>query len=87
VVPAGSMGARDVLVGVVIAFDVADVGRVIAALGMTMKLATDALEKPTGRADALDVATDSADAVVGIGVAIRNTGHDQDVEIGGADLV
>ncbi len=70
-----------------VALDVADVGRVIAALGMTMKLATDALEKPTGRADALGVATDSADAVVGIGVAIRNTGDDQHVRIGGPTLV
>src|SRR5262249_44624448 len=51
---------------------VADAGRVIAALGMTMKLATEALQKPTGDADALGVATDCADAVVGIGAAIRS---------------
>jgi hypothetical protein len=48
---------------------------VIAALGMTIKLATEALQKPTGDADALVVSTDCADAVVGIGVAIRSTDH------------
>jgi len=70
-----------------VTLDIADIGRVIAALGMTMKLATDALEKPGGRADAFGVATDCADAVVGIGAAIRNTDGDDEVEIGGPTLV
>ncbi|MGH8882074.1 MAG: hypothetical protein ACRD0P_32800, partial [Stackebrandtia sp.] len=30
--------------------DIPDAGRVVAALGMTMKLATDALQSPTGHA-------------------------------------
>jgi len=34
---------------------------------MTMRLATDALQGPTGRADALGVATDCADADDGVG--------------------
>jgi hypothetical protein len=70
-----------------VALDIGDAGRVIAALGMTMKLATEALEKPGGRADALGVATDCADAVVGIGVAIRGTGQaSAEIEIGGSTL-
>ncbi len=69
-----------------VVLDITDTGRVIAALGMTMKLATEALQTPTGHADALGVATDCADAVVGIGAAIRST-DDEDIEIGGATLV
>jgi len=38
---------------------------------MTMKLATDAMESKPRRADALGVAADCADAVVGIGAALR----------------
>jgi hypothetical protein len=50
-------------------------------------LATEALQKPTGDADALGVATDCADAVVGIGVAIRSTDHaNAEIEIAGPAL-
>ena len=70
-----------------IEISIADTGRVIAALGMTMKLATDALSQPHGPAEALGVATDSADAVVGIGAAIRNTHPGADVLVGGPTLV
>jgi hypothetical protein len=70
-----------------VTLSIADAGRVIAAVGMTMKLATDALSQPPGAAEALGVATDSADAVVGIGVAIRNTHPGAAVQVGGPTLV
>jgi hypothetical protein len=70
-----------------VTLSIADAGRVIAALGMTMKLATDAVAQPPGPAEALGVATDSADAVVGIGVAIRNTHPGAAVQVSGPTLV
>lgn len=68
-----------------VTLSIADAGRVIAALGMALKLATDAFS--SGPAEALGVATDSADAVVGIGVAIGNTHPGADVNVGGPTLV
>ena len=64
-----------------------EAGRVIAALGMTMKLATQALQLPGSRSETLGVATDLADAVVGMGVAIESTGEGQPVQVGGSTLV
>lgn len=70
-----------------VTLSIADAGRVIAALGMTMKLATDAWAQPLGPAEALGVATDTADAVVGIGAALRNAHPGTAVQVGGSTLV
>jgi hypothetical protein len=70
-----------------ITLDVAELGRVIAALGMTMKLATDAMETAAERTEALGVATDCADAVVGAGAALRGSHGATRVQITGPTLV
>jgi len=70
-----------------VTLNVADLGRIIAAAGMTMKLATDAMESKPRRADALGVATDCADAVVGIGAALRRAASATRVQIDGPTLV
>jgi hypothetical protein len=62
---------------------VADLGRVVAAIGMTMKLATDALESkppPSRRAGR------AADAAVGIGAALRRADGATRVQITGPTL-
>ncbi|MFG2058535.1 hypothetical protein ACGFI9_31375 [Micromonospora sp. NPDC048930] len=65
---------------------VPDAGRVLAALGMACKLATEQIGQAT--ADAAGVLTDAADAIVGIGAQLRtNTSGDQPVTIGGRTLV
>lgn len=78
-------GAVDTVEPVVLG--VAETGRVLAALGMTLKLAVDALQDTHDSDDALSVATDTADAVVGIGAAIHNHDPAHPVEIGGRALV
>jgi hypothetical protein len=70
-----------------VTLNVADLGRVIAAVGMTMKLATDVVESKPRRADALGVATDCADAIVGIGAALRRADGATRVQIAGPTLV
>ncbi len=64
---------------------VPDAGRVIAALGMVCKLATEQIEKDP--ADAAGLLTDAADAIVGIGAEIRTSKHDEPVTINGRTLV
>jgi hypothetical protein len=64
---------------------VPDAGRVLAALGMVCKLATERIGKDP--ADAAGVLTDAADAVVGIGAEIRTTEHNEPVTISGRTLV
>jgi hypothetical protein len=69
---------------------VTDAGRVTAALGMAAKLAVDALDAapdPAARSDALGVATDCADAVVGVGVAIQDLAEDSTVQIAAPAVV
>jgi hypothetical protein len=66
---------------------VADLGRVIAAVGMTMKLATDAMESESHRVQALGMATDCADAIVGTGAALRTVPGVTRVELAGPTLV
>jgi hypothetical protein len=68
-----------------ISLSVAETGRVIAALGMAIKLAAEHAEA-TG-ADASGVAHDGADAVVGIGAVIAKAGRAPRVEVGGQMLV
>jgi len=70
-----------------VTLNVADVGRIIAAVGMSMKLATDAMESASRRTEALGVATDCADAVVGIGAAVRRAAGATRVQITGSTLV
>lgn len=50
---------------------ITDAGHVTAALGMIMKLVARVLDDHPGDADALGIATDAADAVVGLGHALR----------------
>jgi len=68
-----------------VAIAVGDAGRVVAALGMAVKLAGAHVDRT--RADAVGVAADGADALVGIGVAIGVAGGSARVEIGGRTLV
>jgi hypothetical protein len=65
----------------------ADVGGVIAALGMIMKLVTDALDRNVARADSMGIATDCADAVVGLGVAVNHADPGGPVQVDGRTLV
>jgi hypothetical protein len=65
----------------------ADVGAVVAALGMSLKLAAQELEQEAQFADALGVTTDAADAVVGLGAALRGAVDRDKVSIGGPSLV
>lgn len=58
---------------------VPDAGRVLAALGMVCKLATEEIEKDP--ADAAGLLTDAADAIVGIGAEIRTSNRDEPVTI------
>ncbi len=46
----------------------ADVGRVVAALGLVLKLATNVFEIDAQRVNVLGIATDASDAVVGMGL-------------------
>lgn len=62
----------------------AEAGRVVAALGMVMKIATNRVEDPQSRADALGISTDGADAIVGVGVALRGAGPGQNVTVSGS---
>ncbi|MFB6396502.1 hypothetical protein [Polymorphospora lycopeni] len=64
---------------------VPDAGRVIAALGMVCKLATEQINKDS--ADAAGVLTDAADAIVGIGAQVRTNQDYEPVTIAGRTLV
>jgi hypothetical protein len=64
---------------------VPDAGRVVAALGMVCKLATEQIGKDP--AEAAGVLTDAADAIVGIGAEIRTNEDNEPVTIGGPTLV
>lgn len=65
----------------------ADVGAVVAALGMSLKLAAQELEHEVQFADALGVTTDAADAIVGLGAALRGAPDRDKIAIGGPSLV
>jgi hypothetical protein len=52
-----------------------------------MKLATDAMESESQRVQALGVATDCADAIVGIGAALRRANDATRAELAGPTLV
>lgn len=67
--------------------DAASIARVFASVGMAMKLATEAMEKEALRTDALGVATDCADAVVGVAAALAAAHGAEQVEVGGPTLV
>ena len=68
-----------------ITIKVKDVGRVIAALGMAIKLAADHIEAHQG--DAVGITTDGADALVGLGVAMRTASDVGEFQLGGQHLV
>jgi hypothetical protein len=70
-----------------VTLDVAEAGRVLASLGMTLKLAVEAMETGRDRTSALGITTDIADAVVGIGVAVHNRDQAQPVMVAGPTLV
>jgi hypothetical protein len=62
-----------------------DVGRIVAALGMVVKLAVAHAEHT--RADAAGITHDGADAMVGVGAAIVRAAGSSHVDIGGQTLV
>ncbi len=62
-----------------------DAGRVVAALGMAVKLAGEHIEGH--QADALGITTDGADALVGLGVAISAAEGASEFRFGGQHLV
>lgn len=64
---------------------VADVGRIVAAIGMVIKLATE--HAVSHQTDALGILTDSADALVGLGVAISTAKGADEFQFGGERLV
>ncbi|WP_410814998.1 hypothetical protein [Micromonospora sp. 067-2] len=64
---------------------VPDAGRVVAALGMVCKLATDEVDKDP--ADAAGILTDAADAIVGLGALLKSNGDALPMTIGGRTLV
>jgi hypothetical protein len=63
----------------------ADAGRVVAALGMAVKLAAEHIEGH--QADALGITTDGADALVGLGVAMSAAKGASEFRFGGQHLV
>jgi hypothetical protein len=62
-----------------------DAGRVVAALGMAVKLAAEHIEGH--QADALGITTDGADALVGLGVAMSAVKGASEFRFGGQHLV
>lgn len=64
---------------------ITDAGRVIAALGMTVKLAAEHIEGH--QAEAAGIATDGADALVGLGVAMSTASGAGEFRFGGQHLV
>lgn len=68
-----------------ITIETANAGRVIAGLGLALKLAAEHVEGD--QADAIGIATDCADAMVGIGAAIRAAGGSARLQFGGQTLV
>jgi len=67
-----------------VAVDVANLGRVVAALGMALKLAVDHAGKT--EADAFGIATDCADALVGLGAQLRAADGARQVTVRGPAL-
>lgn len=65
----------------------ADLGGVAAALGMALKLAAQELEQKAQFASALGVTTDAADAIVGLGAALRDAGDHDQVTVSGSSVV
>jgi hypothetical protein len=63
----------------------ADAGRVVAALGMVIKLAAGHIEDH--QADAAGIATDGSDALVGFGVAMSAAKSGGEIRVGGQHLV
>jgi len=68
-----------------ITIETANAGRVIAALGLALKLAAEHVDGD--QADAIGIATDCADAMVGIGAAIRAADGAARLQLGGQALV
>ena len=68
-----------------ITIETANAGRVIAGLGLALKLAAEHVEGD--QADAIGIATDCADAMVGIGAAIRAADGSARLQFGGQTLV
>ena len=68
-----------------ITIETANAGRVITGLGLALKLAAEHVEGD--RADAIGIATDCADAMVGIGAAIRAADGSARLQFGGQTLV
>ncbi len=64
---------------------ITDAGRVIAALGMAVKLAAEHIEGH--QAEAAGIATDGADALVGLGVAMSTASGIGEFRFGGQHLV
>jgi hypothetical protein len=64
---------------------ITDAGRVVAALGMAVKLAAEHIEGH--RADAAGIAADGADALVGLGVAMSTAKGAGEFRFGGQHLV
>lgn len=62
-----------------------DAGRLLAALGMALKLAAQHAEQT--QADSMAILTDGADAIVTMGAALRASGGTAQVELGGQALV
>lgn len=63
----------------------ADVGRVVAAIGMAIKLAAGHTEDH--QADATGIATDGSDALVGLGAAMSAANSGGEIRLGGQHLV
>jgi len=62
-----------------------DAGRVLATLGMTLKLAAQHAEQTP--ADSMAILTDGADTIVTIGAALTASGATAQIELGGQALV
>jgi hypothetical protein len=68
-----------------ISIKITDTGRVVAALGMAVKLAAEHIEGH--QADAAGITTDGADALVGLGMAMSAAGDVGEFQFGGQHLV
>lgn len=78
VVGAGTTYAKAASSAAPIEVSATELGAVVAALGMAVKLAAEALEDPTQSVSALGLITDAADAFVGLGVVLRGAvDHDK----------
>ena len=64
-----------------------DLGAVMAALGMALKLAAQAFEDSSQFVTALGITTDAADAIVGLGAALRETDNQDKVMLDGWSVI